>query len=164
MGRDVISVMNDKLGDVLADGEKVVGAQPLTVKGSRALAAWAEGIDGDLASLLPTYRSHHGDAEELTVADDTIPNAFVAAVTEERVLVFSRSLTGKPKELAEEYAVGEVTLDYVDTGDRVKSRVFVFGTPTGKVFAGECPINGKALTAADDFVAAWSAVGGLSPN
>ena len=164
MGRDVVSVMNDKIGEVLGDDERVVGAQALTIKGSRALATWAEGVEGDLAALLPVYRSHHGDVDELVVADDSIPNAFLAAVTEQRVLVFSRSLTGKPKELVEEYSLAETTLDFVDSGDRVKSRVFLFGTPTGKVFAGECPINGKALVGADEFVAAWAAAGGLSPN
>lgn len=164
MGRDVVSTMNDQMSEVLADDEQVVGAQALTVKGSRALATWAERVDADLASLLPTYLAHHGDVDELVVADDTIPNAFLAAVTGERVLVFSRSLMGKPKELVEEFSLAETTLDYVDSGDRVKSRVFLFGTPAGKVFAGECPINGKALGAADEFIAAWAAAGGLSAN
>ena len=152
MGRDTVSLMQTKMGDVLSGSEEYLGAQPLTIKGSRALATWAD--DEDMASILPNFLAQHGKVDELVVSDEAIPNAFVAAVTGDRVLVFSRSVTGKPKKLVEEYDLASTTLDFVDMGHRVRSLVFIFGMPSGKVFAGECLINGKALDEADTFVAA----------
>ncbi len=162
MGRDTVSMMTDKMGDVLGAEEDFLGAQSLTIKSSRALSAWA--ADADMAELLPNYLAQHGDVEELVVSDEAIPNAFLTAVTGERVLVFSRSVTGKPKELVESYDLAATTMDFVDTGDRVRSRIFVFGMPSGQVFAGECPINGKALSDADGFVASWIEAEGASLN
>ena len=104
---------------------------------------------------MPNFTTQHGQTEELRVADDNVPTAFVAAVTDRRVLLFSRSISGNAKELVEELDLAATTLDIVDSGDRARSRVFVFGTPSGQVFAGECGINGKALQAADAFVSAW---------
>ena len=154
MSQDILERMNNRASDVLDNGERYFGAQPMTIKGRSSLAAWAE--QADVEGSLPNYVAAHGVVDELSVADDTIPNAFLAAVTEQRVLVFSRSLTGKPKELVETYELGGCTLDVIDQGDRARSRIFVFGTPSGEVFAGECAINGKAQTAADAFVDAWS--------
>jgi hypothetical protein len=162
MGRDSVAMMKDKMGDVLGDQEDFIGAQAMTIKGSRALTAWA--AEAEMAEVLPNYLSQHGDVDELVVADEVIPNAFLTAVTDERVLVFSRSVGGKPKELVESYELAATTMDFVDTGDRVRSRIFVFGMPSGQVFAGECPINGKALVDADNFVASWIEAEGPSAN
>lgn len=162
MARDTVRVMQDKMGDLLVDDEEYLGAQAMTIKSRRALTAWAAA--GDVAELLPNYLAQHGAVEELVVADEAIPTAFTAAVTGERVMVFSRSVTGKPKELVEEYDLAATTLDVVDLGERAKSRLFIFGMPSGKVFAGECPINGKALESADQFVAAWIDAEGHSMN
>jgi hypothetical protein len=117
-----------------------------------------------MAAVLPNLLAQYGKVDELVVSDEAIPNAFVAAVTRDRVLVFTRSVTGKPKELVDEYELASTTLDFIDTGDRVRSRVFIFGMPSGKVFAGQCPINGKALDDADRFVAAWIDAEGLAMN
>lgn len=150
---DVISKLNQKAADALEEGERFLAGQPMTVKGRNALAAWADGIALD--EVLPNYVAQHGQTENLDVADETVPTAFLAALTDRRVLLFSRSLTGSPKELVESHDLVATTLDVVDTGDRARSRVFVFGSPSGQVFAGECGINGKALQAADAFVEAW---------
>ncbi len=162
MTRDPVERMHTCAADVLNDDERYLGAQALTIKGRAALGAWAE--DVDLESILPNYLAQHGKVEELVVADDAIPNAFLAAVTRERVLLFSRSITGKPKELVEAHDLAATTLDVVDTGDKARSRLFIFGMPSGQVFAGECPINGKALERADRFVRAWNEAEQLSLN
>lgn len=153
MAKDALTRVKDKAAATLEDGEEFLGAQAMTIKGPVALAAW--GAEVDLVESLPNYVGQHGEVAELRVADDTIPNAFLAAVTDRRVLLFSRSITGSPKELVEAHELAATTLDVVDSGDRVRSRVFVFGTPSGRVFAGECGINGAALAAADQFVDAW---------
>lgn len=150
---DVITKLNNKVADVLEEGERFLGGQPLTIKGRNAFSAWVDGVAVD--EVLPNYVAQHGGTDALKVADDTIPSAFLAAVTDRRVLLFSRSLTGSPKELVESHDLVATTLDVVDTGDRARSRIFVFGGPSGQVFAGECGINGKALRAADAFVEAW---------
>ncbi|MGI9623621.1 MAG: hypothetical protein ACR2PK_12360 [Acidimicrobiales bacterium] len=162
MGRDVVIDTQERVGDVLADGEVYLGAQPMTIKSRNAFATWAEGRD--LAEELPNYASQHGGTEDIQVADSTLPNAFLAAVTEDRILLFSRSITGKPRELVGEHSLVATTLDVVDFGDRVRSRLFVFGTASGQVFAGESPINGKALSSADRFVEAWVEAESLSMN
>ncbi len=162
MARDVISQMQDKVGGVLEVDEHYIGAQALTIKSRRALSAWAE--EADLDGALPNLVRQHGSVDDLAVADQTIPNAFLAAVTPRRVLLFSRSITGRPRELIEEHDLVATTMDFVDTGDRARSRLFVFGMPSGMVFAGECPINGKAQDAADRFVQAWTEAENLSVN
>ncbi len=162
MTRDAVERMQDRAADVLNDSERYLGAHALTIKGRSALGAWAGEVD--MESAMPNYLAQHGQVDELVVADDAIPNAFLAAVTDERVLLFSRSITGKPKELVEAHDLAATTLDYVDTGDRARSRLFIFGTASGQVFAGECPINGKALEAADRFVEAWTEAERLSMN
>lgn len=153
MAQDLISRLTERAGEHLEDGEYFLGAQPMTIKGRVAFTAWA--ADADLAGELPNYVTQHGSVDELSVADEALPNAFLTAVTDKRVFVFGRSITGKPKELVDTHDLAATTLDVVDTGGRARSRVFVFGTPSGKVFAGECGINGKALQAADAFVDAW---------
>ncbi len=162
MAQDVLERMNRRAGEVLFSGERYFGAQPMTMKGRNSVASWAAGAD--VPAVLPNYVAQHGAVETLQVADDAVPTAFLAAVTEKRVLLFSRSLTGKPKELVEEYDLASITLDVIDTGDKVRSRLFVFGRPSGKVFVGECGINGKALGSADMFVDAWMEAEGLSRN
>lgn len=153
MAQDLISRLHEQAGALLEDGERFLGAQPMTIKGQVALSAWASTVD--VEDALPNYATQHGRVDELKVSDDTIPNAFLAAVTDKRVFLFGRSITGKPKEVVDTHELAATTLDVVDTGTRARSRVFVFGTPSGKVFAGECGINGKALQAADAFVDAW---------
>lgn len=162
MAQEVLERMTDRVGEVLEEGERFFGAQPLTIKGRNALKAWA--AEGDIMSALPNYVRQHGDIDGIDVADASIPNAFLAAVTDRRVLVFSRSLTGKAKELIDTHELAATTLDVVDTGDKARSRMFIFGTLSGKVFAGECGINGKALETADAFVQGWIEAEGLSQN
>ncbi len=162
MAQDVVERMNQRAGEVLHSGERYFGAQPMTVKGRNSVESWA--ADADVMAMLPNYVAQHGTTEVLDVADDAVPSAFLAAVTEKRVLLFSRSITGKPKELVEEYDLASITLDVVDTGDKVRSRLFVFGRPSGKVFVGQCPINGKALSSANLFVDAWTEAESLSQN
>ncbi len=153
MGRDVIDMMQARMGDELNPGERYLGAHAMTIKARKAFGLWADGVD--LGAVLSAYAAEHGNVGELDVADDEVPNAFLAAVTTERLLVFSRSMTGKPRELVDQHDLPGCTLDVADSGDRVRSRIFVFGLPSGRVFAGESPINGKALDAADRFVEAW---------
>lgn len=153
MGRDVIEMMQARVGDQLNPGERYLGAHAMTIKARRAFGLWTDGLD--LHEALPAYVAEHGTVGELDVADDDVPNAFLAAVTTERLLLFSRSMTGKPRELVDQHDLPGCTLDVVDSGARVRSRVFVFGLPSGRVFAGESPINGKAIDDADRFVAAW---------
>jgi len=162
MAQDVLERMTDQAADVLENGERFLGAQPLTIKGRNALKVWAS--EADVMSALPNYVRQHGDIDGIDVADAAIPNAFLAAVTDKRVFVFSRSITGKPKELIETHELAATTLDVVDTGDKARSRLFVFGTLSGKVFVGECGINGKALESADAFVQGWIEAEGLSQN
>ena len=153
MAQDLISRLNERAAELLDEGEQFLGAQPMTIKGRVALSAWASSVD--IGDELPNFSTQHGKVEELAVADDSVPTAFLAAVTDKRVFLFGRSITGKPKDVVETLDLNATTLDVVDTGTRARSRVFVFGTPSGKVFAGECGINGKALQAADAFVDAW---------
>ena len=155
MGRDVVEMMQARMGDELNPDERYLGAHAMTIKARRAFGLWADGVELD--EVLPSYVAEHGPTLELDIADDDLPNAFLAAVTTERLLLFSRTVTGKPRELVDQHDLHGCTLDAVDTGARVKSRIFVFGLPSGRVFAGESPINGKALEAADRFVAAWGA-------
>ncbi len=159
MPTDLLSKVEKSASAVLADGERYVGAQPMTVKGPAALATLLAHLEIDEA--LPNHVAVHGEAQELTVADTDVPNAFLAAVTGERLLVFRRSLTGRPKDLAAEYPIGSVTLDVIDHGDRARARTFVFSTADGTVFAGDAGINGDdAERAADRFVDAFEQVTG----
>lgn len=153
MARDAIALMTSRAADVLNPEEQYLGAHAMTIKGRNALSIWAGGVD--LETDLANYAAKHGRIETLDVADDELPNAFLAAVTGDRLLLFSRSMTGKPRELVDQHDLVGTTLDVVDTGARARSRLFVFGMPSGRVFAGESPINGKALEAADLFVEAW---------
>jgi hypothetical protein len=162
VGRDVINQMQTRAGDVLERDETYLGAHPMTIKSQDAFAAWANEVD--LAEALPNYMAHHGSVHDLEIADSVLPNAFLAAVTPQRVLLFSRSMAGKPRELVADHALVATTLDIVDLGDRARSRLFVFGTASGEVFAGESPINGRALEAADRFVEAWAEAESLSMN
>lgn len=155
MGRDVVEMMQARMGDELNPEERYLGAHAMTIKARRAFGLWADGVELD--DVLTSYVAEHGSVDELDVADDEVPNAFMAAVTTERLLLFSRSMTGKPRELVDQHDLHGCTLDVADTGARVKSRIFVFGLPSGRVFAGESPINGKALEASDRFVEAWGA-------
>jgi len=156
MATTPVEQMTRRAGDELNASEQYRGAQGMTIKGRNALAVWAAGADAREA--LPNLVSSQGEATDLNVEDDAVPNAFIAAVTDQRLLIFGRSIGGKPKNLALEYPLGECTLDAVDVGDRARSRIFVFSTADGSVFASEVAINGKALESADEFVAAWQAV------
>ncbi len=162
MAKSVVERMNRRASDALEPGERYIGAQPMTVKGAAAVASWSS--DVDLKASLPNYLAQHGDVEGFGVADDSVPNAFLAAVTDKRVLVFTRSVNGRPRELVETHELAAMTLDTIDAGTKVRSRLFVFGSPSGKVFVGECGINGRALDSADAFVQAWSSAEDLSQN
>ncbi len=162
MAKSVVERMNRRAGDALEPGERYIGAQPMTVKGASAVESWSNELD--LEASLPNYVAQHGNVEGFGVVDAVVPSAFLAAVTDKRVLVFTRSVNGRPRELVETHDLATMTLDTVDEGTKVRSRVFVFGSPSGKVFVGECGINGKALGSADAFVQAWGNAEGLSQN
>ncbi len=156
MAATPVEQMTRRAGDVLGPSETFRGAQGMTIKGRNALAVWAGGTDARQA--LPNLVAAYGESSDLNVDDDAVPNAFIAAVTNERLLVFARSIGGKPKELALEFPLADCTLDAVDVGERARSRIFVFSKSDGSVFAGEAAINGKALESADAFVAAFQEV------
>ena len=156
MATNAVEQMTRRANDALNPSEQYRGALGMTIKGRNALAVWAAGADARKA--LPNLVANHGDTTELNVEDDEVPNAFIAALTDERLLIFARSIGGKPKDLALEYSLDDCTLDAIDVGDRARSRIFVFATSDGSVCAGEAAINGKALEAADAFVAAWQEV------
>ena len=68
MGRDVIEMMQARMGDELNPGERYLGAHAMTIKARKALGQWAD--DMDLAAALPAYAAAHGSVENLDVADD----------------------------------------------------------------------------------------------
>jgi len=162
MARNVVSRVGSAVGDVLAADEHYLGAQSLTIKGVGALTAWA--CEVNLVEQLPNLTRQHGNLDELAVASHDLPNAFLTAVTSQRALIFSRSISGKPRGLVHEHELATITMDFVDLGDRARSRLFVFGMASGQVFAGECPINGKSQESADRFVEAWVEAENLSFN
>ena len=60
MGRDVIEMMQARMGDELNPGERYLGAHAMTIKARKAFGLWADGVD--LSAVLPSYvaegRSH----------------------------------------------------------------------------------------------------------
>jgi hypothetical protein len=156
MASDLLTAFEGRTYATLAGGERYVAALRLTVKGPVALTALFAGLD--VATRLPNHVAAHGPIETLEVADAELPNSFIAALTDSRLLVFGRSITGKPKDLIAEHPLSELTIDVVDHGERVLARTFVFTQADGKVFAGECGINGKARDVADRFAAAANLV------
>ena len=139
---------------MLGEGEQYLGAQPMSVKGPKALTVLLDDLDAD--SALANHVRRHGSIDELAVDDEVVPTGFLVAVTNERVLVFGRSFTGRPKELAAEYPLDEVELDVVDRGERARARTFVFSRADGTVFAGDVGISGEAGVAADRFVESFA--------
>lgn len=154
MATDALTRVENRAGAHLEPGEHYVAAQPMTVKGPVALSNLLEGIDADAA--LGNYVTAHGSVDELEVVDAQVPNAFLVAVTNRRVMVFGRAMSGRPKDLVADQPLAEVTLDVIDHGDRVRARTFVFGRGDGTIFAGEAGINGSAAETADRFVAAFA--------
>lgn len=154
MAKDNNTKIQARITDVLETGENVLAAQALTTRGARAVTEWM--ADHNPASELPTLEQTMGVAGGLVLSERRLPTGFLVVVTEERVLMFGRSVSGKPKDLIEVWARDEVVLDVIDQGNRVRSRLFFLGLPDSTCLVGEAPINGSALESADDFVATFS--------
>lgn len=150
MANDTLSKMQTRIADVLEDGENVMAAQALTTRGHRAIAEFV--ADTDLVEALPAMQETVGVETGLIFSERRYPTGMLAIVTEERVLLFVRSVSGKPKELLEAWCRDEVCLDAIDQGNRIKSRLFFVGLPDATCVVGEAPINGNALVESDRFV------------
>jgi hypothetical protein len=153
VARDLMDRLDPAL---LGDDERWLAAHAMTVKGTRWLRDWCTTIDP--AVVLQDHARHHGAGSDLQVADLGLPTGLVVAVTGQRVVVFGRSLTGRPRSIVAEWPIDQVSLDVVDSGDRVRSRLFVLGLDDGSLVAGAAGVNGAALERADTFVQAFRAV------
>jgi hypothetical protein len=150
MATDVIDRLHQRAGGSLDPDETYLGAQPMTVRGRHGLSSLLEGRDLD--EVLSNHVARHGSISELRTSDEWVPNAFLAAVTNCRLLIFRRALGGRPKELIAEHHLDSLTLDVIDHGSRARARTYVFSLGSGEVFAGDSGVNGPALEAADRFV------------
>lgn len=139
--------------DTLAEDEHWLAAQAMTVRGPKAMAAWAE--ERDLAETLRDRARVHPGAEGTATIGDMVPRRFVAAVTERRLVVFAVRLGGRPGDELFSWSLASTSLDVVDEGDRVRARLFVFGVDDGALVAGAAGINGNAHAQADAFVEAF---------
>jgi len=139
--------------DALEGDEHWLAAQPMTVRGPRAMGAWAREHDLDEV-LADRSRVYPGVAGTATIPE-AMPRSFVAAVTERRLALFDTKLGSRPGDLLFSWPLASTSLDIVDEGERVRSRLFLFGVADGALIAGAAGVNGKALAEADAFTAAF---------
>lgn len=139
--------------DDLAGDEHWLAAQAMTVRGPKAMVTWA--AERDLDETLADRRRVHPGATGTATIPDAVPRSFVAAVSERRLAVFEVKLGGRPGDLLFSWPLESTSLDVVDEGERVRSRLFVFGVGDGALVAGSAGVNGKALADADAFVEAF---------
>lgn len=146
--------LSDRLpGDLLEEGELWLAAHAMTVRGPKTMTAWAAGRD--LGEVLPDRRRVHPEASGTATVGEAVPRSFIAAVTERRLALFATAFGRRIGVLLFAWPLASTSLDIIDEGDRVRSRLFVFGVDDGALVAGAAGINGKALEAADVFVAAF---------
>ena len=148
--------LTDRIATGALDGdERWLAAQPMTVRGPKTMASWATELDlGEV--LADRGRVHPGATGTATIAE-AMPRSFVAAVTERRLALFETKFGGRPGDLLFSWPLESTSLDIVDEGDRVRSRLFLFGVADGALVAGAAGVNGKALAEADAFVEAFRA-------
>lgn len=139
--------------DDLDVGEHWLAAQAMTVRGPKTMVAWA--AEHDLDELLVDRGRVHPGATGTATIPEAMPRSFVAAVTERRLVLFGTKLGGRPGDLLVSWPLASTSLDIVDEGDRVRSRLFLFGVEDGALVAGAAGVNGKALAEADAFVEAF---------
>ncbi|MFN3215655.1 MAG: hypothetical protein ACE367_04100 [Acidimicrobiales bacterium] len=139
--------------DDLEAGEHWLAAQAMTVRGPKTMLAWA--AEHDLDDLLADRKRVHPGATGTATIPEAMPRSFVAAVTERRLALFETKFGGRPGDLLFSWPLESTSLDIVDEGDRVRSRLFLFGVADGALVAGAAGVNGKALAAADAFVEAF---------
>ncbi len=146
--------LTDRLpADALDADEHWLAAQAMTVRGPKTMAVWAD--EHDLAELLTDRARVHPGADGTATIGDMVPRSFAAAVTERRLVLFAVRFGGRPGEELFSWPLASTSLDVVDEGDRVRSRLFVFGVDDGALIAGAAGINGKAEADADAFVEAF---------
>lgn len=143
-----------RIAHTLEEGESVVAAQALTNRGPRAVTTWM--AQTDVVASLPGIHDRIGVESGLVLSERRFPTGFLMIMTEHRVLAFSRSVSGKPKELLDVWSNEDLVLDVIDQGSRIKSRLFFFLLPDSSVAVGEAPINGSALDESDRFVACFN--------
>jgi hypothetical protein len=139
--------------DALEGDEHWLAAQAMTVRGPKTMTTWA--ADRDLTELLVDRGRVHPGASGTATIGKPMPRSFVAALTEHRAALFAAKLGGRPGDLLFSWPLASTSLDIVDEGDRVRSRLFLFGVEDGALVAGSAGTNGKALADADAFVDAF---------
>jgi hypothetical protein len=139
--------------EALEGEERWLAAQAMTVRGPKTMTTWA--ADRDLAEVLVDRGRVHPGATGTATIGEPVPRSFVAAVTERRLALFATKFGGRPGDPLFSWPLASTSLDIVDEGDRVRSRLFLFGVDGGALVAGSAGTNGKALADADAFVDAF---------
>jgi hypothetical protein len=146
--------LTDRIPTDTLDGDECWrAAQPMTVRGPKTMASWA--ADHDLDAVLADRARVHPEATGTATIAEAIPRSFIAAVSERRLALFDTKLGGRVGELLFSWPLESTSLDIVDEGERVRSRLFLFGVGDGALVAGSAGVNGKALAEADAFVEAF---------
>lgn len=147
--------LQDKAGEVLRPGERLLAAVRTSPRGSTTGLAVGGLVGQAVASRQASKASEQVGEGSLAAA---WPQGQAAVgLTNERVLMFNYTLMGKPKDLTAEFPLEQITTVDLDKKKIVNS--LRFGFTDGSVAEVEC----KKLEKTDEFLSAFqTAKGGQS--